>query len=197
MECLGCRAVLGLYICSAFHPRHSPHLFPETCEGSILPSSVTWEMAREPPTRAQGYHEDEELGQLAPPLEDTCAGVMCVLERLVFAVLVTHSFCNSMDCSQPGSSVHRILQAIILEWVAMPSSRESSWPSDQTCLSCIGRWTLYHWATSEAQGRDWESRNHVEWLQKVTAGRKAAAGQLELEKTYPRAAVPKLWLWVP
>ena len=33
-----------------------------------------------------------------------------------------------MDCSPPGSSVHGIFQARILEWVAMPSSRESSWP---------------------------------------------------------------------
>ena len=33
-----------------------------------------------------------------------------------------------MDCSLPGSSVHGILQARILEWVAMPSSRESSYP---------------------------------------------------------------------
>ena len=38
-------------------------------------------------------------------------------------------------------------QARILEWVAMPSSRESSWPRDRTwisCVSCIGRWILYH-----------------------------------------------------
>ena len=35
---------------------------------------------------------------------------------------------DPMDCSQPGSSVHGILQARILEWVAMPSSRGSSYP---------------------------------------------------------------------
>ena len=39
--------------------------------------------------------------------------------------------CNPMDCSLPGSSVHRILQARILEWVAMPSSRGSSQPRDR------------------------------------------------------------------
>ena len=53
---------------------------------------------------------------------------------------------NSMDCSPPGSSVHGILQARILEWVVMPSSRGSSWPRDQTrtsYISCIGRWVLY------------------------------------------------------
>ena len=56
------------------------------------------------------------------------------------------TFCNPMDCSPPGSSVHWILQARILEWVAMPSSRGPSQPRDQTHISyvsCIGR-VLYH-----------------------------------------------------
>ena len=53
------------------------------------------------------------------------------------------TLCNPMDCSWPGSSVRGILQARILEWVAMPSSRESSQPGDQTQVSCTaGR--LYH-----------------------------------------------------
>ena len=47
-----------------------------------------------------------------------------------------------MDCSPPGSSVHGILQARILEWVGIPSSRGSSWPRDQTCISFIGRQIL-------------------------------------------------------
>ena len=50
-------------------------------------------------------------------------------------------------CSPLGSSVHEILQAAILEWVAKPSSRESSQPRDRThisYISCIGRWVLYH-----------------------------------------------------
>ena len=47
------------------------------------------------------------------------------------------TLCNPMGCNQPGSSVHGILQARILEQVAMPSSRESSRPKDQTCSSCI------------------------------------------------------------
>ena len=41
-------------------------------------------------------------------------------------------------------------QAKILEWVAISSSRKSSQPRDQTHVSCIGRRTLYHWATREA-----------------------------------------------
>ena len=60
---------------------------------------------------------------------------------------------DPMDCSLPGSSVHGILQARILEWVAVPFSRVSSWPGDWTCLFyifCIGRQALYHWVTWEA-----------------------------------------------
>ena len=51
------------------------------------------------------------------------------------------------ECSPPGSSVHGILQARILEQVAISSSRGSSQPRDWTCISCIGRWVLYHWTT--------------------------------------------------
>ena len=46
------------------------------------------------------------------------------------------TLCNPMDCSLPGSFVHEILQASILEWVAMPSSRGSSWPRDRTRVAC-------------------------------------------------------------
>ena len=55
-----------------------------------------------------------------------------------------------MDCSPPGSSVHGIVQARILKWVAMPSSRRSSRPRDQIHVSCIGRQVIHHWATREA-----------------------------------------------
>ena len=59
--------------------------------------------------------------------------------------------CNPMDCSQPESSVHGILQARILEWVAMPSSRESFQPRDgiQVFLIAGGFFTI--WATRETQ----------------------------------------------
>ena len=67
---------------------------------------------------------------------DSCK-LMCVLSRL------THTrwlFVTLVDYSLPGSSIHRILQAKILEWVAMTSFRESSQPRDQihvSCISCI------------------------------------------------------------
>ena len=47
------------------------------------------------------------------------------------------TLCNPMDCSLPGSSVHGIFQARILEWVAMSFSRRSSWPRDRTHVSHI------------------------------------------------------------
>ena len=55
--------------------------------------------------------------------------------------------CNSMDCSLPGSSVHGILQARILEWVAIPFARGTSQAKNQTQVSCIaGRFCII-WAT--------------------------------------------------
>ena len=57
------------------------------------------------------------------------------------------TFCNPVDCSPPSSSVHGILQARILEWVAMPFSRGSSPLRDWTHVSYVfytGRQVLYH-----------------------------------------------------
>ena len=59
------------------------------------------------------------------------------------------TLCNPMDCSPPGSSVHGILQARILEWVAIPFSRASSQPRNQTEVSCIADRFLTSWATRE------------------------------------------------
>ena len=57
---------------------------------------------------------------------------------------------DPMDRSPPGSSVHGVLQARILEWVAMPSSRGSSWPRGRTWVSCTGGRFFTTWATREA-----------------------------------------------
>ena len=59
---------------------------------------------------------------------------MCVY---VLVIQWYPTLCNPMDCRLPGSSVHEILQARILEWVIISSSRGSSWPRDQTLVSCI------------------------------------------------------------
>ena len=63
------------------------------------------------------------------------------------------TLCDTIDCFPPGSSVYGILQARILEWVAISYSRGSSRPRDRTlvsCISCIGRLILYHCTSWEA-----------------------------------------------
>ena len=59
------------------------------------------------------------------------------------------------DCSSPGSSVHGILQARILEWVAKPSSRGSSAPRDRTHVSCTEADSL----PSEPSDKPWGKRD--------------------------------------
>ena len=67
----------------------------------------------------------------------------CVLSSLQLCL----ALCNPMDCSPLGSSIYGILQARILEWVAIPSSR-GVFPTQGSSLHllclCIGRWVLYH-----------------------------------------------------
>ena len=59
------------------------------------------------------------------------------------------TLCSPMDCSPLGSSVHGLLQARILEWVAMPSFVGSSQPRDQTHVFCLAGGLFTHWATWE------------------------------------------------
>ena len=59
--------------------------------------------------------------------------------------------CDPMDCSLPGSSVHEILQARILEWVAIPISRGSSWPRDQTWVSHTAGRFFTIWVPSDGE----------------------------------------------
>ena len=74
------------------------------------------------------------------------------------------TLCVSMNCSLPGSSVHGLLQARILEWVAMPSSRVSSWLGDQTWFSYIARWAFYHRVTREALVWRTRTAENMSWI---------------------------------
>ena len=66
---------------------------------------------------------------------------------LLFSCEVVSDSYNPMDYSPPGSSVHGISQARILEWVTISFCRGSSGSRDQTRFSGIGRWVLNNWAT--------------------------------------------------
>ena len=65
---------------------------------------------------------------------------------------------NLMDCSLPGSSVHGIFQAIVLEWIAISFSKGSSQPRDQTQVSRIVDRRFTIWATREVHfwGSHWQ-----------------------------------------
>ena len=74
-----------------------------------------------------------------------CLHLYCVHAKSLQKCL---TLCNPIDSSLPGSSVHGISQARILEWDAMLSSRESSQPRDQnwvSYVSSIGKRVLYHY----------------------------------------------------
>ena len=85
--------------------------------------------------------------------------MLCYFLLCLVAQSVTKSvrlFVTPLDYSLPGSSVHGILQAKILEWVAIPFSRLLSWPRDRTCVSCICRQILYCLSHQGSPERKWK-----------------------------------------
>ena len=91
---------------------------------------------------------------------------MCVCVCVCAHTQWCPTLCDPMDCSLPGSSVYGILQARILEWVAIPFSRGSSHPRDRTSVSCIGGWIFFlpltHLGCSE-EGRTNTLRTVIFW----------------------------------
>ena len=86
---------------------------------------------------------------------------------------------DPIGCSPPGSSVHGILQARILEWVARPSSKGSSQSRDGTHIPyvyCIGRRVLHHLPqySGSAANAGWQERDSS-WLWSMSLGRQAWA----------------------
>ena len=69
---------------------------------------------------------------------------VCLKKVRVLVSQLCPTFCDPMDYSLPGSSVHGILQARILKWIAILFSRRSSSPRDQIQNSCIAGKILYH-----------------------------------------------------
>ena len=79
----------------------------------------------------------------------------CIKEKCMYMCSVTSVvwlFCNLMDHGMPSSSNHGILPARILEWVAMHSSRGSSWPRIELCLL-----PLLHWQAGFTTSPTWEA----------------------------------------
>ena len=81
---------------------------------------------------------------------------LCLWPNLCMHTQSYPTLCDLVDYSPQGPSVHGVFQARILEQVAISYFRASSWPRNQThvlcipCVSCNGRWVLYHCDTWEA-----------------------------------------------
>ena len=82
---------------------------------------------------------------------------VCVNAHSVISILS-----EAVDCSPPGSSVHGILHARILDCVTMPSSKESSPAKDRTCISCVSC-TAGRFFTAEPLGKPVSSFTWTNW----------------------------------
>ena len=95
----------------------------------------------------------------------TKCSTLTALSFMYVKVLVAQlclTLCNHTDCSPSGSSAHRILQERILEWVAIPFSRGSSWPRDQTWVSCTAGRFFTVWVTRETHIiPEWNRTTHA------------------------------------
>ena len=97
-------------------------------------------------SHVQMWELDYEEGWVS---KDWCFQI--VVDTLLWVCAKSFQSCPTLfdpvDCRLPGSSVHGILQARRMEWVAISSTRGSSQPRYWTCISnvsCIGRQVLYH-----------------------------------------------------
>ena len=96
-----------------------------------------------------------------------------VIQERAQSLSCVRLFATPGDCSPPGSSVHRILQARTLECIVIFFSRGSSQPRDQTRVSyipCIGRQSLYHWATGEVPVQEYHPAKTQDNFTCATAG---------------------------
>ena len=129
-----------------------------------------------------------------------CPGLHCYhgtqvqlqeMESVCVSRLVTSDLCNPMDYSPPGSSVQGILQARILEWIAISFSRGTSQPRDWTLVSCIAGRFFTVWVTGKSMcftmflhllknqynhtvlrsvkrslRNEWPIQSHIQWISK-------------------------------
>ena len=108
-----------------------------------------WQSPPTPPhlykgSRGVGGRQGGREGWIPAPAQET-------IKKWVFIAQSCLTVWDPTDCGPPGSAVHRILQARILEWVAISFSRDSSPPKYRTPVSRIAGRLFTVWATREAQ----------------------------------------------
>ena len=101
-----------------------------------------------PKRKCSGQQEHEKMFSIVSEVAQLC-----------------QTLCDPTDCSLPGSSVHGIFQAIVLEWVAISFSRGSSQPRDWTWVSRIVDRCFTIWATREVLSiKKMQIKSHSEIL---------------------------------
>ena len=117
------------------------------------------------------------------------------------------TLCDPMDYSPPGFSLHGILQARILEWVAIPFSRRSSQPREKTRVSCIAgifftiwttreaqdilAWVAYSFSRGSSQPRDWTWVSCIAGIfSTIWATREMGGGLQKVRELAPEPSVP-------
>ena len=100
---------------------------------------------------------------LSAPSLMRCTGdfshhLTCTMLAVVFVTQSCPALCDPTDCTLPGSSVYGIPQARILEWIAIPFSRGSFWPRDQTRIACTEGRFFTAWATGKTYNVNCPSR---------------------------------------
>ena len=125
-------------------------LIPGQGTGSHMPTTKTWcsqvnkyfkpnlaccSPAFQAPRAAQTFRIFQNI---------PCWTFHCAVELACVHAQACVTLCDPMDCSLPGSSVRGILQARILEWIAISFSRGSSWPRDRTWVSCKNLWQILY-----------------------------------------------------
>ena len=125
-------------------------------------TSAPWEKSLLSMIFISAYHHTRQAhGRFSVKILSEWSVCVCVCVCALCSVL---SLFYPMDCSLPGSSVHGILQARILNWVAIFSSKGFFQLRDQAyafCIFCIGKQILYHWAIWEARGECTNRNKHI------------------------------------
>ena len=127
-------------------PRLSGDVSPVLCRLALRTGPPATTSLISPTFLAQGTPTEHPGAEALTPVDreptglsplragwERLVGDMCVCTRTLPLCM---TLCNPMDCSPLGSSAYGILQARILEWAAMPSSRRSSQLRDLICVSC-------------------------------------------------------------
>ena len=139
----GSPAFLGLASLLIFNPSGSPT--HSTLSWKILQFPLEIAGFRSPDTQT---YTDKHTALNRPSVYDVIVLCMCVCWSEVAQWCPT--LCDPTDCSPPGPSVQGLLQARILEWVAISFPRGSTRPRDRTCISSTSGRLLTIWATREA-----------------------------------------------